>query len=200
MSERIGVFGGSFDPVHLGHLILAETAREQVRLDRVIFIPAGYQWRKADRDMAPAQQRLDMVRLATEGEPHFEVSTIELERDGPSYSNVTLEAVQEANPGADLFFILGRDALADLPHWHAPQRVVELATLLVAGRPEGHGSEAPQTVSLGDLPARIVWVDMPAIEISATDIRERVESGRSIRYLVPDSVRDYIAVNSVYSA
>jgi nicotinate-nucleotide adenylyltransferase len=194
---RVGVLGGSFDPIHLGHLILAETAREQAGLDRVIFVPAGYQWRKADHEMTPAAQRLEMVRQAIADHPNCEVSTIEIEREGPSYTDVTLEALRDADSSAEFFFILGYDALADLPHWHAPQRVIELATLVVAGRPAEIASEAPQA-ALGDLRARIIWLEMPAIEISATDIRERVGSGRSIRYLVPDSVMEYIASNGLY--
>jgi nicotinate-nucleotide adenylyltransferase len=196
---RLGVLGGSFDPPHLGHLILAETARQQAGLDRVLFVPAGYQWRKAEREMTAAAQRLEMVRLAIADNPQFAVATLELEREGPSYTAVTLEALAAENPGADLFFILGRDALADLPNWHAPERVVALATLAVAGRPDGGASAASEALPAG-LGARLVWLDMPAIEISATDIRRRVESGRSIRYLVPEGVSKYITDNRLYSS
>jgi nicotinate-nucleotide adenylyltransferase len=198
VSERLGVLGGSFDPVHLGHLVLAECAREQLSLDRVLFVPTGYQWRKADREMTPAPQRCEMVRLAIADNPCFELSTVEVEREGPSYTDVTLEALLAEHPVAELFFILGQDALADLPHWHAPQRVVELATLAVARRPDPDGLAAPEA-ALGDLPARIAWVDMPAMEISATDIRARAGSGRSLRYLVPETVREFITANSLYS-
>jgi nicotinate-nucleotide adenylyltransferase len=192
---RIGVLGGSFDPVHSGHLILAETAREQASLDRVIFVPTGYQWRKADREMAPGNQRCEMVRLAIAGNADFEVSTLEVEREGPSYTEVTLELLAAANPAAELVFILGQDALADLPNWHAPERVVELASLAVATR----AGEGPPRPSQAFPAARLTWLEMPLIEVSASDIRERVQNGRSIRYLVPDAVRDYIASNGLYA-
>lgn len=195
---RIGILGGSFDPVHLGHLKLAETAFKQADLDRVIFVPAGYQWRKADQEMAPAGDRCEMVRLAIAGQPHFELSTLEVERDGPSYSDVTLQALQKKWPEADLVFILGRDALDDLPDWHAPERVLELATLAVAGRADSGGS-APSEGLPGGLRGRVIWLDMLPVNVSATDIRERVWSGRSIEGLVPEAVREYIAAENLYS-
>jgi nicotinate-nucleotide adenylyltransferase len=194
---RLGVLGGSFDPVHAGHVRLAETAHEQADLDRVIFVPAGYQWRKADQRMAPAGDRCEMVRLAIAAHPHFELATLEVEREGPSYSDVTLEALKEERPDAELVFILGQDTLADLPNWHAPGRVLELATLAVAGRAESGGSAASEALP-GGLRGRVVWLDMPPVNVSATDIRERVRAGRSIEGLVPDAVREYIAAESLY--
>lgn len=196
---RIGVLGGSFDPVHVGHLILAETACEQAGLDRVLFIPAGHQWRKTEREMTPARHRLEMVRLAIEDNPRFDVSSVEIEREGPSYTAITLEALRDENPARELAFILGRDALADLPHWHAPERIVALAILLVAGRLPDVRSGASQAVA-AEIGARIEWLDMPAIEISSADIRGRARSGRSIRYLVPERVTDYIAAHRLYLA
>ncbi len=194
---RVGVLGGSFDPVHLGHLKLAETAYEQARLDRVVFVPAGYQWRKADREMAPAGDRCEMLRLAIAGQPQFELSTLEVEREGPSYSDVTLEALKEKWPHAELIFILGRDALDDLPNWHAPERVLELATLAVAGRVGDDGSAASEALP-GGLRGRVIWLDMPPVAISATEIRERVRNGRSVDHLVPAGVSKYIADNRLY--
>lgn len=194
---RLGVLGGSFDPVHLGHLGLAAAAHDQAYLDRLIFVPAGYQWRKADRRMAPAGERCEMVRLAIAGNPHFGLATLEVEREGPSYSDVTLEALKEDRPDAELVFILGRDALADLPNWHAPERVLELATLAVAGR-AGDGGPAPSEELPGGLRGRVIWLDMPPVNVSATDVRERVRAGRSIEGLVPDAVREYIAAENLY--
>ena len=194
---RLGVLGGSFDPIHAGHLGLAETAHEQARLERVIFVPAGHQWRKADQRMAPAGERCEMVRLAIAGHPHFDLATLEIEREGPSYSDVTLEALKEERPDAELVFILGQDALADLPNWHAPERVLELATLAVAGRAGDSGSAASEALP-GGLRGRVIWLDMPPVDVSATDIRERVRAGRSIEGLVPDAVREYIAAESLY--
>jgi nicotinate-nucleotide adenylyltransferase len=194
---RLGVLGGTFDPVHIGHLLLAEASREGADLDRVVFVPAGFQWRKAGREITPGGQRCEMVRLAIEDNSAFSLSTLEIEREGPSYSEVTLAALAAENPGAELFFILGADALADLPNWHAPQRILDLATLVVASRPGEDGSAAP-LAALGDLQPRIVWINMPAMAVSATAIRDRVRAGRSIRYLVPDSVREYIDENGLY--
>ena len=194
---RIGVLGGSFDPIHLGHLKLAETAYEQADLDRVVFIPAGYQWRKADQRMAPAGERCEMVRLAIAGRPHFGLATLEVEREGPSYSDVTLEALKDEKPDAELVFILGRDALADLPNWHAPERVLELATLAVAGRP-GEGEPTASEALPGGLSGRVIWLDMPPVDVSATDVRQRVQAGRSLEGLVPKAVGDYIAAEKLY--
>ena len=195
---RLGVLGGTFDPIHAGHLILGEAAREQLDLARVLFVPTGHSWRKGDREIAPGSDRLEMVRRAIAGNPHFESSTLELDREGPSYSEVTLAAIKGQHPDADLFFILGRDALADLPNWHDPQAVVELATLAVAER-SGDGGAAPLDESaLPGLQARLVTVQMPRIDVSATDVRDRVRAGRSIRYLVPDAVADSIAERGLY--
>ncbi|HVP05706.1 MAG TPA: nicotinate-nucleotide adenylyltransferase [Dehalococcoidia bacterium] len=199
MSERVGMLGGTFDPVHIGHLVLGEAAREELGLDRVIFVPTGHSWRKTDREITPAAGRLEMLRLAVAGNPHFEVSTLEVEREGPSYSEITLAALQEANPGAELFFILGRDALADLPNWHDPRRVVELATLAVAERGD-MDSPLIEDPALARLNARIAWLPMPEIGVSATDVRARAAAGRSLRYLVPDSVAEYIARHRLYQA
>ncbi|MCH7809012.1 MAG: nicotinate (nicotinamide) nucleotide adenylyltransferase [Chloroflexi bacterium] len=194
---RVGVLGGSFDPVHAGHLRLAETAYGQAGLERVIFVPAGYQWRKAGLQMAPAGERCEMVRLAIAGHPRFELATLEVEREGPSYSDVTLDALKEERPGAELVFILGQDALADLPNWHAPERVLELATLAVAGRAEDGEPTASEALP-GGLAGRIIWLDMPPVDVSATEIRERVQAGRSLEGLVPEAVREYIAAEKLY--
>ena len=194
---RLGVLGGSFDPIHTGHLGLAETAHAQADLDRVIFVPTGYQWRKADRRMAPAGERCEMVRLAIACHPHFELATLEVEREGPSYSDITLEVLKDERPDAELVFILGQDALADLPNWHAPERVLEQATLAVAGRAGAGGATASEALP-GGLRGRVIWLDMPPINVSATDIRGRVRAGRSIEGLVPEAVREYIAAENLY--
>jgi nicotinate-nucleotide adenylyltransferase len=197
LASRLGVLGGTFDPVHIGHLILGETAREQARLERVLFVPAGQQWRKAERETAPAEHRVAMVRLAIEGHPQFELSLLEVQRPGPSYTEVTLEALRAGNAEQELFFIIGRDALADLPNWRAPARILELAALLVAERP-GEGGGAAEEAVLPGLKARLEWLRMPLIEVSASDIRRRVYEGRSIRYLTPDPVVRYIAEKGLY--
>lgn len=188
MSERLGVLGGTFDPVHIAHLVLAETAREDLGLDRVLLVPTGHSWRKPGRSITPGDQRLEMLRLAVAGNERLEVSDVEVRRPGPSYTHETLEGLHAAHPEAALFFILGEDALADLPNWRDPARIRELATLAVAERP---GSE-------GRLPGDVLRLEMPEIAISASAIRARVHAGRSIRYLVPESVREYIEAHGLY--
>lgn len=194
---RLGMLGGTFDPVHIGHLILGEAAREELGLDRVIFVPTGHPWRKPDREITPAADRVEMLRMAVAGNPYFEVSMLEVEREGSSYSEVTLAALRDANPGAEMFFILGRDALADLPNWHDPSAVVSLATLVVASRGDDISSVSEDS-ALARLNARIVSLKMPVIGISATDIRRRVHDGLSILYQSPDAVAAYIESHRLY--
>lgn len=187
MPARIGVLGGTFDPIHIGHLILGETAREQLSLDRVLFMPTGLQWRKAGREIAAAEHRLAMVRLAIAGNPAFECSTIEVDRAGPSYTADTLEELHGREPGAGLFFIVGRDALEDMPNWVRPERIRELATLAVAARDGDAAGEGA------------VHLQMPVIGVSATDVRQRVAEGSSIRYRVPPDVEAYIREHGLYT-
>lgn len=191
--SRLGVIGGTFDPVHYGHLVLAESAREQLSLDTVVFVPANFPWRKADREIAPAEDRYAMLHLATADNPGFGLSDIEIRRGGPSYTADTLEAVAASNAGAELFFLLGEDALQDLPNWRDPDRIIAAATLAVAGRPGA--SPAPPPAALAE---RVVRVEMPAIGITATGIRERVWQGRSVRYLTPDVIIEYISAHHLY--
>lgn len=196
--RRTGILGGTFDPVHLGHLLLAESAAEELRLDRLVFMPAGRPWRKAARAVTAAEHRLAMLRLAVRDNPGFEVSTVELDREGPSYTVDTLAALREAEPGAELFFIVGEDALADLPKWHAPARILELATIAVAARSaDGPNLREIERLMTG-LVADAVWLRMPIIEISATGVRERVRLGMSIRYRVPAPVEAYIREHGLY--
>jgi nicotinate-nucleotide adenylyltransferase len=196
--RKVGVLGGTFDPVHIGHLLLAESAREELGLERVVFMPAGRPWRKASREVSPAEHRLAMLRLAVAGNDAFEVSTIEVEREGPTYTVETLEELRRRDPGAALFFIVGEDALADLPNWREPQRILQLATVAVAGRTaEGPNLRQAEAMMPG-LVARAVWLRMPIIEISATGIRERVRLGLSIRYRVPAAVEAYIREHRLY--
>lgn len=195
--SRLGMLGGTFDPVHIGHLVMGEAAREQLSLDRVLFVPTGQPWRKSHREITPPLHRVEMLRLALSGNDYFELSLLEIDREGPSYSEVTLAALQGANPGAELFFILGRDALDDLPNWHDPSAVVRLATLVVADR-EGVASSMPENPAVARLNARVVPLSMPVIGVSSTDLRERAAAGRSIRYLVPEAVAEYIEAHGLY--
>lgn len=194
---RVGVLGGTFDPVHNGHLALAAAARDELALDEVLFVPAGLPWRKADREIASDEDRLTMLRLALEGESAYRVSTVELEREGPSYTADTLEGLRADRPDDELFFLMGEDALADLPNWVRPQRIVELATLAVARRDAGNGAAEAERLLPG-LAERVVWLKMPLVEVSATEIRERVRRGEPVEGMVPPAVARYIRERGLY--
>ena len=203
---RIGVFGGSFDPVHVGHLIAAECCREQAGLDRVVFVPAAVPPHKRDRVLAEPQHRLEMLRLATGGHDAFAISTVELDRGGVSYTVDTLAALAAAHPGADLRLVLGPDALADLPTWREPARILELALPLAVERESLDDvaalvADARLAAILGrERLARVVAerVRMPAIGIRATALRATVAAGRSIRFLTPRAVERFIATHGLY--
>jgi nicotinate-nucleotide adenylyltransferase len=197
---RLGVLGGTFDPPHAGHLILAEEARTRLRLEKVLFVPAGEPWRKAGQEITPAEHRLAMVRLLLASDPYFEVSTLEVERRGPSYTVDTLEALhQQYGPALELYFIVGEDALHDLPNWREPARIISLAWLAVAPRPVGRGMSTPDLeAAVPGLSERIVTLPMPTIDISSTALRERARAGLSLRYLVPLAVEEYIRRHGLY--
>lgn len=197
---KLGILGGTFDPPHVGHLILAEEARQALGLQQVLFVPAGEPWRKAGRQLSPPEHRLAMVRLAVGDNSDFDVATLEIERKGPSYTAETLAALQQQLPDdGEFFFIVGQDSLADLPHWRQPERIVSLARLAVARRSAWEAAEADALEK--DLPGisqRLVWLDMPRIDISSTAVRERVRQGLSIRYWVPPAVEEYIRRHGLY--
>lgn len=199
---RLGVLGGTFDPPHLGHLILAEEARTRLQLQSVLFVPAGDPWRKADQRVTSAEHRLAMVRLMVALDPGFEVSTIEVEREGPSYTVDTLAALhRQHGPGLELYFILGEDALHDLTQWKEPARILSLARLAVAGRPGDEGwPGADLEAIVPGLSERIVPLAMPTIDVSSTGVRERARAGLSLRHLVPQSVEEYIRRHGLYRA
>ncbi len=186
--SRIGVFGGTFDPVHVGHLAIAFAALESVPLDRILFVLARRSPLKERTPVASAEDRLAMLRLATADEPRFAVSRVELDREGPSYTVDTLEHL--AGPD-ELFLILGADALADMGRWHEPARIAQLATIVVAARP---GSPAVEPAH------RRLVIDTPLCDISSRELRARAARGRSLRYLVPDTVWRYIQERGLYRA
>jgi nicotinate-nucleotide adenylyltransferase len=194
---KLGVLGGTFDPAHNGHLALGECARNDLGLDRVLFVPAGQPWRKADRDITPAEHRVAMLSMATEGLPAFEVSTMEVDRQGPSYTVETLSALRANHAQVEIYLILGEDALADLPNWRDPERILELATLAVARRGDGSDIGEGEQAAPG-LADRLVWLKMPLVEVSASAIRERERAGVSIRDLVPEAVAEYIHEHGLY--
>jgi nicotinate-nucleotide adenylyltransferase len=201
MSEfKLGVLGGTFDPIHLGHLVIAEEVRQKVGLSEVLFVPAGQPWLKGARDISAAEHRLEMVLLATASNPDFSVSTIELERDGPSYSiDTVIDLKAGLGAGVRLYLIVGFDALAELPLWKNPKRLVELCQIIGVGRPGHAGFDLRSLESaIPGVSERIVMVDVSQIAISGTEIRRRVSRGLSVRDLVPEAVERYIAEHKLY--
>jgi nicotinate-nucleotide adenylyltransferase len=195
--ERIGVMGGTFDPVHYGHLFAAEAARTEAGLDRVIFVPSGSPPHKSYHAMAPAEDRFEMTRLAIAGNPYFEISRVETDRRGASYTAETLEAVSRGSGGADLFLITGLDAALDIPNWYEPLKILSLCTVIVVARP---GYIRDKIGMLDDvLRKSLLLLDTGMIDVSATDIRNRAREGRCVRYMTPDAVWKYIMEKNLYS-
>lgn len=186
--------GGTFDPIHLGHLVTAEQARVDCQLDEVIFVPAGRPWQKYEM-ATPAEQRYLMVVLATASNPNFSVSRIEVDRDGPTYTVDTLrEFRQFLNPGDELVFITGADAILNILTWKDAEQAMELATFVAATRP-GYSLEALQEHNLTDT---LTLLDVPALAISSTDIRTRFQQQRATSYLIPYEVEQFIRKHGLY--
>ncbi len=198
MSARIGILGGTFNPPHLGHLICAQEAHLQLRLDRVLLIPAARPPHKQVQDEPGAHHRLALTRCATEGDPRLEVSDVEMERPGPSYTVDTLDLLHSQAPDSELFLIVGGDVAAGLPSWHEPERVLSLATLAVAGRPGTSRGSVDEALSALPGGGRSEFFRMPVIGISSTMVRRRVRAGEPIKYLVPDAVAAYIEEHRLY--
>jgi nicotinate-nucleotide adenylyltransferase len=195
---NVGILGGTFDPIHIGHLVVAEEARIKLGFSEVLFVPAGQPWLKLDRNITPAVHRVEMVRRAIADNPHFKLCTLEVERPGPSYTVDTLTRLQEQlGSEASLFFVLGRDTLAELPLWKEPKKVVQLCKLVVAPRLGSKDLKHLQAEIPGLLD-KIIQLDMPVIGISSSDIRQRLAQGLSIRYLVPTEVAKYITEHKIY--
>lgn len=202
MSGKLGVFGGTFDPIHLGHLMLAEEARERLALDQVLFLPAANPPHKQDRRVTAGRARLEMVELAIAGNPAFVASGLELDRDGVSFTVDTLASLRAAHPATTLFLMLGADNLPELPRWHRWEEILRLARLAVArrpGQPPLDFSVLSPTASDAELEAMAHRViEIPLIDISSRRLRERVATGRSIRYQVPSAVLAYIQSHGLY--
>ena len=190
--NRVAIFGGTFDPIHLAHLILAERAREELALDQVIFLPAAVPPHKQDRGITDGKFRREMIDIAIAGNPTFVTSDLELKRTGVSYTVDTLRDMAEAHPAAELFLVVGGDMLADIPNWREPDEIVRRVTLIVGARP-GHEVPSPPLPE-----ARIRIVTMPLLEVSSTDIRQRVAARQSIRYMIPAGVEAYIHAHQLY--
>ena len=185
----VGLFGGSFDPIHHGHLIVASAVAEALGLDELRFMPANQQPLKAAEHHSPAADRVAMVELAIAGAAGFALERTELERPGPSYTVDTLRILRAREPDTQFVVLLGADAAAELPRWREPEALLQLARVAVMTRPGAPAIQGPA-----------IWrvVPVPAIEISATAVRERVRTGRPVRYWVPDPVADYIAMHRLY--
>lgn len=203
MNQRIGVYGGTFDPIHLGHLVIAEFAREQFDLEQVLFVPSGNPPHKSKERITSPRQRLEMVQLAVAGNARFAVCDYEVCRDSISYTVQTLQHLKQTHPGAELYLILGADNLRELPNWHQPDAIAELAHLCFAARP---GSELDFSMLNGVIAgsraqdARTHQLATPLLEISSSDIRRRAANGNTIRYLVPAPVHAYIEAEGLYQA
>lgn len=190
---RIGIYGGSFDPPHIGHLLVAGDACDSLSLDVLFVVPAGVQPLKTARpDGASAADRLAMARLAFAGDPRIEVTAVEIERTGLSYSVDTVEEFSRRYPGADLFFLIGEDARTDLPRWRNPERIRELSTLAILER------SGSRPVAESSLDGEII-VSTRRIDVSSTEIRERVREGKGIAGFVRDSVEQFIHANGLYA-
>lgn len=193
---KVGIFGGTFDPIHLGHLILAEQAREMASLDQVWFIPAAEPPHKLDKQITTAAHRVQMVHLAVQHHPCFHLSTMELEREGPSYTYDTLQVLRESHPGDQFYLLVGADMVKDLPNWYKIKEILQFVQVIGLGRPGVEVENLPLMVQ-----KRLHWIpDAIEINISSTEIRQRLRQGKSVRYLIPESVYQYVREHRLYGS
>ncbi len=195
---RLGILGGTFDPPHYGHLILGEQAHEQLALQKVLWVPAADPPLKEDEPKTAIAERLEMLRMAIADNAHFEISLVDVERPGPNYTVDMLALLRENYPLAELFFLMGSDSLNDLLRWRSPARLIHMVTLAVMRRPGAPIDFAKLAAELPEIEQRVAFVDGPLIEIASSDIEARIQSGRSIRYLLPEAVEDYIYKQGLY--
>lgn len=196
---RVGVLGGTFDPIHIGHLVSAEEAWVELKLECVIFIPAGLPPHKLDHGMSPVEHRLAMVELAIASNPHFAVSRIDIDRFGPCYTVDTIELLRdEWGPGVKIYFIMGSDSLLDILTWHNPRRLIRLCRFAVVSRPGYQVDLDELDALLPGVASRVHMLNAPQLAISSTDIQRRVREGLSIKYQVPEAVEDYIYQHKLY--
>ena len=193
MGRRIGVMGGTFDPVHHGHLSAANEVASLFELDEVVFVPTGRPWQKSDVEVSPAEQRYLMTVIATASNPDFTVSRVDVDRPGPTYTIDTLRDLTVAHPDADLFFITGADALAQILGWRHADELFGLAHFIGVSRP---GYESVDVAGFPD--GAVTLVEVPALAISSSDCRQRVRRGNPVWYLVPDGVVQYISKRNLY--
>lgn len=198
---KVGVLGGTFDPVHKGHLAIARETRMQLKLDQVIFMPAGQPWMKKNMPVSPAEHRLNMLKLAIRGNHFFKLSTIEMEHPGPSYAADSIAKLRSQLGAEDeVYFIMGWDSLAWLPVWREPERLISMCKIAAVPRPDYNKPDLKTMENkIRGLSQRVVMLDKPQIAISATEIRERVRQGLPIAHLVPKAVERYIREKGLYS-
>jgi nicotinate-nucleotide adenylyltransferase len=197
--RRLGILGGTFDPIHHGHLVAAQEAHHQLHLDTVLFVPVGTPPHKPRQPISPAHHRLRMIERAIAGKPHFSLSRVDVDRPGPCYTVDTLQLLRaEWGPAPAFFFVEGDDSLADILTWRDPGRLIELTDLAVVTRPDNQVDLDRLERELPGLRERIHWIQMPLLQISSTDLRARVREERPISYLVPASVEAYILEHGLY--
>lgn len=198
--KRVGIMGGTFDPIHYGHLLLAQAAIEAEELDEVLFIPSGTPWLKDSSQVLNKKTRVSMTGIAIEDNPKFALSTIEIDREGNSYSYETLEILREKNPATCYYFILGADSLMEIEKWKHPDRLMKSCTLLTAVRDDCDMIALEKQISYlkEKYDASVEILPTKRIDISSTDIRQKIREGKSVRYLLPDQVMEFIEKNHIY--
>ena len=198
--EKIGILGGTFDPVHLGHLIIAEEVRSNVGLDKILFVPAGVPWMRENEGVSAGKHRLNMVDLAVKSNPHFQSSSIEIDRQGVTYTADTLETLREdLDHEVELSFIMGMDVLEKFHLWKSPETVVELCSLVIVNRPGNQAVDVNEVVKkYPEAGAKLRIINVPRMEISSSEIRGRVRQEKSLKSLVSEEVIEYIDQNNLY--
>jgi nicotinate-nucleotide adenylyltransferase len=197
--QRIGVIGGTFDPIHYGHLAAAEEARVRVKLEKVLFVVALLPPHKLDEEVTPVEHRSAMVRLGIASNPHFEISCVDVDRPGPSYTVDTISILQEQwGPDTELFFVMGLDSLVEVPTWHQPERLTRLCHLVAVSRPRFEVDMRRLEASVPGISSRVEIIGMPEVDISSSDLQRRVKEGLPIKYQVPEAVERYIIEHRLY--
>ncbi|TKJ28918.1 MAG: nicotinic acid mononucleotide adenylyltransferase [Chloroflexi bacterium B3_Chlor] len=197
--RRIGVIGGTFDPIHYGHLAAAEEARVKMDLERVLFVVAGVPPHKLDEEITPVEHRLAIVSLAIASNTHFEISRVDVDRPGPSYTVDTISILQKRwGQDTEICFIMGLDSLVELPTWHQPKRLIQSCRLVAVSRPGVEIEIAELEASVPGISSRVEIIDMPEMDISSTELQQRVRDGLPIKYQVPEEVERYIMEHELY--
>lgn len=198
--KKVGIMGGTFDPIHNGHLLIAQAALDTFSLDEILFVPSGTPWLKDVSKVLDKKTRVSMTGLAIEDNPGFALSTIEIDREGNSYSYETLEILKQQNPDVEYYFILGADSLMEIDHWKNPDKLMASCTLLTAVRDDYDKQKLEEKMEAlrNNYQAHIELLPTARIDLSSTMIREKVRNGQSVRYMMPDAVREYIEKRGIY--